>query len=79
MYVTLLEHLIEPILLDKICEVQIRELVEKNHYDLILMVPKSLISVLIGKKGNTIRALSTIIESKAYLENNTIKLVINEF
>ena len=43
------------------------------------MVPKSLISVLIGKKGNTIRALSTIIESKAYLENNTIKLVINEF
>ncbi|WP_425377311.1 hypothetical protein [Spiroplasma endosymbiont of Aleiodes alternator] len=79
MYVTLLERLIEPILLDKICEVEIRELVEKNHYDLILMVPKSLISVLIGKKRNTIRALSTIIESKAYLENNTIKLVINEF
>ncbi len=79
MYVTLLERLIEPILLDKICEVEIRELVEKNHYDLILMVPKSLISVLIGKKGNTIRALSTIIESKSYLENNTIKLVINEF
>lgn len=79
MYVTLLEHLIEPILLDKICEVEIRELVEKNNYDLILMVPKSLISVLIGKKGNTIRALSTIIESKSYLENNTIKLVINEF
>ncbi len=50
MYVTLLERLIEPILLDKICEVEIRELVEKNHYDLILMVPKSLISVLIGKK-----------------------------
>ncbi|WP_342266254.1 KH domain-containing protein [Spiroplasma endosymbiont of Villa modesta] len=79
MYVTLLERLIEPILLDKICKVEIRELVEKNHYDLILMVPKSLISVLIGKKGSTIRALSTIIESKAYLENNTIKLVINEF
>ncbi|WJG70293.1 hypothetical protein SIXOD_v1c13920 [Spiroplasma ixodetis Y32] len=79
MYVTLLERLIEPILLDKICEVEIRELVEKHHYDLILMVPKSLISVLIGKKGNTIRTLSTIIESKAYLENNTIKLVINEF
>ncbi|WP_353306195.1 hypothetical protein [Spiroplasma ixodetis] len=75
----MLEHLIEPILLDKICEVEIRELAEKNHYDLILMVPKSLISVLIGKKGNTIRALSTIIESKSYLENNTIKLVINEF
>ena len=30
MYVTLLEHLIEPILLDKICEVEIRELVEKK-------------------------------------------------
>ncbi|WP_286640536.1 hypothetical protein [Spiroplasma ixodetis] len=75
----MLERLIEPILLDKICEVEIRELVEKHHYDLILMVPKSLISVLIGKKGNTIRTLSTIIESKAYLENNTIKLVINEF
>lgn len=79
MYATLSEHLIEPILLDKICAVEIRELVEKNHYDLILMVPKSLISVLIGKKRNTIRALSTIIESKSYLENNTIKLVINEF
>ncbi len=45
MYVTLLEGLIEPILLDKICEVEIRELVEKNHYDLILMVPIINISI----------------------------------
>ena len=48
MYVTLLlERLIEPILFNKTCEVEIRELVENKTY--------------------------------LYLENNTIKLVINNF
>lgn len=79
MYITLLTRLIEPILLDKICEIEIRELIENNHYQLILMAPKSLMAILIGKKGNIVHALSTIIESKAYLKNHTIKLVINEF
>lgn len=79
MYTTMLKRLIEPILLEKTCEIEVRELVENNHYELILMAPKSLMTLLIGKKGNTIRALSTIIENKAYLENHTIKLVINEF
>lgn len=78
MYITLLTQLIEPILFEKIDEIEIRELPEKQHYELIIMAPKSLLPILIGKKNTTKNALTTIIESKACLENNTISLVISE-
>lgn len=50
MYITFLRHLISPILFDKISEVEIRELAENNHYELIIMAPKSLLQILIDKK-----------------------------
>lgn len=78
MYITFLRHLISPIFFDKINEVEIRELAENNHYEIIIMVPKSLLQILIGKKNTTKNALTTIIESKALLENNIISLVISE-
>ncbi|WP_342276938.1 hypothetical protein [Spiroplasma endosymbiont of Nebria brevicollis] len=78
MYITLLTQLIEPILFEKISEIEIRELSEKQHYELMIMAPKSFLPILIGKKNTTKNALTTIIESKAHLENNTISLVISE-
>ena len=79
MYKILLEQLITPLLLDKISTVEIRQLHQNNHYELILMAPKSLLLILNGKKGIINNSLSTIIEKQALLKNHTIKLVISEF
>lgn len=78
MYTTLLKQLLAPILFEKISEVEIREIPENGHYEIIVMAPKSLLPILNGKKGITKNVLTTIIESKAHLENNTISLVISE-
>lgn len=79
MYSKVIEQLIEPILLDKINEVEIRELNKSdNEVEIIILAPKEFFKKLVGKNGNIIQALTTIINVKAEMNDQKVKILINE-
>lgn len=79
MYIKIIEQLIEPILLENIDQIEIREIAKReNEIELIILAPKEFFKKLIGKNGNIIQALSTLVNLKAEMNNQRVKITVNE-
>lgn len=79
MYIKIIEQLIEPILLDSIDQIEIREINHnENEIELIILAPEIFFKKLIGKNGNIIQALTTLVNLKAEMNNQKVKITINE-
>lgn len=78
MYIKIIEQLIEPILLDDIDQIEIREINNENEVEVIILAPKIFFKKLIGKNGNVIQALSVLVNLKAETNNQKVKLTVNE-
>ncbi len=79
MYSKIVEQLLEPILLDKIDEIEIREL-NKNETEseILILAPKEFFKKIVGKNGNIIQALNTLINIKADMNGQRVKITISE-
>ncbi|MGL5268757.1 MAG: KH domain-containing protein [Spiroplasma sp.] len=79
MYIKIVEQLIEPILLQDIDQIEIREIASKeNEFEVIILAPKIFFKKLIGKNGNIIQALSTLVNLKAEMNNQKVKIIVSE-
>lgn len=79
MYIEIIKQLIEPILLENIDQVEIREINNnENEVEIIILAPKIFFKKLIGKNGNIIQALSTLVNLKAEMNNHKVKVTVNE-
>lgn len=79
MYIKIVEQLIEPLLLEDINQIEIREIADKeNDVEVIILAPKEFLKKLIGKNGNIIQAISTLVNVKAEMNNQKVKVTINE-
>ncbi|MBE4703984.1 KH domain-containing protein [Spiroplasma platyhelix] len=79
MYIKIIEQLIEPILLEDIDQVEIREISKnENEVEVIILAPRAFFKKLIGKNGNIIQALSTLVNLKAEMNNQKVKVTVNE-
>lgn len=79
MYIKIMEQLIEPVLLENIDQIEIREINHnENEVEIMILAPKTFFKKLIGKNGNIIQALSTLINLKAEMNNQKVKVTVNE-
>lgn len=79
MYIKIIEQLIEPILLEDIDQIEIREINNnENEVEIIILAPKIFFKKLIGKNGNIIQALSTLVNLKAEMNSQKVKITVNE-
>lgn len=79
MYIKIIEQLIEPILLEEFDQVEIREINRnENEVEVIILAPKIFFKKLIGKNGNIIQALTTLVNLKAETNNQKVKITVNE-
>lgn len=79
MYIKIIEQLIEPILLEEFDQVEIREINKNEHeVEVMILAPKIFFKKLIGKNGNIIQALTTLVNLKAETNNQKVKITVNE-
>lgn len=79
MYIKIIEQLIEPILLEEFDQVEIREIAKsESEIEVMILAPKVFFKKLIGKNGNIIQALTTLVNLKAETNNQKVKITVNE-
>lgn len=79
MYIKIIEQLIEPILLEDIDQIEIREISKsESEVEVIILAPKIFFKKLIGKNGNIIQAVSTLVNLKAEMNNQKVKVTVSE-
>lgn len=80
MYSKIVEQLIEPILLEDIDKIEIRELQKtEQEIEIIILAPNDFFKKIVGKNGNTIESIKSLVNAKANLNDQKIKITINEF
>ncbi|MCL6428599.1 hypothetical protein LT335_00138 [Spiroplasma sp. JKS002669] len=79
MYTKIVEELIAPILLEEINQIEIRQLDKtENEIEIIILAPKKFFKQLVGKNGKIIQALTTLVNLKAEMNDQKVKITINE-
>lgn len=72
----LLKHILENILPDK--DVVVETSMEDNRYVFVVKAPKDKMGLVIGKNGNTIRAIRSLLRVKATLTKEIFDLSVVE-
>jgi predicted RNA-binding protein YlqC (UPF0109 family) len=72
----LLEYLVKNITGSDECTIE--ENTDNNHTTLTVSAPKSIMGLLIGKNGSTVKALRNIVKVKATLEKVGVSVFIQE-
>ncbi|MDQ7982842.1 MAG: hypothetical protein REH79_01305 [Spiroplasma sp.] len=79
MYTKILEELITPILLEEVNQIEIRQLDKNaNEVEVIILAPKKFFKQLVGKNGKIIQALTILVNIKAEMNDQKVKITINE-
>lgn len=79
MYTKIVEELIAPILLEAINQIEIRQFDKNaNEVEVIILAPKQYFKQLVGKNGKIIQALTTLVNLKAEMNDQKVKITINE-
>lgn len=72
----LLKHILENILPDK--DVSVEATLEDNRHVFVIKAPKDKMGLIIGKNGNTIRSIRSLLRVKATLTKEIFDLSVVE-
>ncbi len=56
----------------------VTENADENHLELVINAPQTMMGLIIGKGGKTIKAIRNLVKIKATLENKSVSVEVNE-
>lgn len=59
-------------------EFDVEESEEEGRHDLMIMAPKEMVGMIIGKEGRTIKAIRNLLKVKATLEKEAVSVSVGE-